>query len=106
MDREAPSLAHAARRLQLRHRRCQGPSLPRPEQTVSLQNYGLSGYMDNVRLKDAIYRAKGRRSALYRQHKARSEEKSKRQKLASTTGAEKLNPTAQVLTGRKKASIV
>ncbi|XP_074579941.1 ubinuclein-1-like isoform X2 [Curcuma longa] len=72
---------------------------------VELAELWPSGYMDNVRIKDAIYRAKERRSRLYRQHKARSAEKSKRQKLASTTGAEKLNPIAQVLTGREKASI-
>ncbi|XP_074571515.1 ubinuclein-1-like isoform X2 [Curcuma longa] len=54
-----------------------------------------NGYMDNIGIKDAIYRSKERKRALYRHHKARDEERIKRKKLASAMRADESNPASQ-----------
>ncbi|XP_042464868.1 ubinuclein-1-like isoform X2 [Zingiber officinale] len=53
-----------------------------------------NGYMDNVGIKDAIYRSKERKRALYRHHKVRDEERIKRKKLASAMRADESNPAS------------
>ncbi|XP_015688206.2 ubinuclein-1-like [Oryza brachyantha] len=50
---------------------------------VELAELWPEGSMDNVGIKDAIYRSKERRKALYNQQKVRSEEKLKRRRLAA-----------------------
>ncbi|XP_042427380.1 ubinuclein-1-like isoform X2 [Zingiber officinale] len=53
-----------------------------------------NGYMDNIGIKDAIYRSKERKRALL-QHKARDEERIKRKKLASAIRAGESSPASQ-----------
>nr|CAD1838857.1 unnamed protein product [Ananas comosus var. bracteatus] len=55
---------------------------------VQLAELWPHGYMDNVGIKDAIYRSKERKRALYRPHKVRDEERIKRKKLASAVRVE------------------
>ncbi|XP_074563415.1 ubinuclein-1-like isoform X2 [Curcuma longa] len=64
-----------------------------------------NGYMDNVGIKDAIYRSKERKRALYRHHKVRDEERIKRKKLASAMRADESNPTSasQLRSGQERA---
>ncbi|XP_078433787.1 ubinuclein-1-like isoform X2 [Wolffia australiana] len=67
---------------------------------VELAELWPNGYMDNVGIKDAIYRAKERRKTLHRQQ-FRAEERTKRKKLAvstaTATAAFNLDPAAQQL---------
>ncbi|ONM35870.1 wound-responsive family protein [Zea mays] len=51
---------------------------------VELAELWPHGCMDNVGIKDAIYRSKERRRLLYSQQKVRSEERMKRKRLAAT----------------------
>ncbi|XP_062207682.1 ubinuclein-1-like [Phragmites australis] len=50
---------------------------------VELAELWPHGYMDNVGIKDAIYRSKERKRLLYSQQKVRSEERMKRKRLAA-----------------------
>ncbi|XP_008783317.3 LOW QUALITY PROTEIN: ubinuclein-1 [Phoenix dactylifera] len=59
---------------------------------VELAELWPHGYMDNVGIKDAIYRSKERKRALYRQNKVRDEERIKRKKLAAAVRVEETNP--------------
>ncbi|ONM35862.1 wound-responsive family protein [Zea mays] len=52
--------------------------------TLKLAELWPHGCMDNVGIKDAIYRSKERRRLLYSQQKVRSEERMKRKRLAAT----------------------
>ncbi|KAL6616497.1 hypothetical protein ACP70R_038767 [Stipagrostis hirtigluma subsp. patula] len=50
---------------------------------VELAELWPQGYMDNVGIKDAIYRSKERKRLLYSQQKVRNEERMKRKRLAA-----------------------
>ncbi|XP_062227686.1 ubinuclein-1-like isoform X2 [Phragmites australis] len=50
---------------------------------VELADLWPQGYMDNVGIKDAIYRSKERKRLLYSQQKVRNEERMKRKRLAA-----------------------
>ncbi|CAL9150353.1 unnamed protein product [Musa hybrid cultivar] len=69
---------------------------------VELAELWPSGYMDNVGIKDAIYRSKERKRSLYRQHKVHDEERIKRKKLASTKRTDETNPASQLRAGQEK----
>ncbi|WOK94578.1 ubinuclein-1 [Canna indica] len=71
---------------------------------VELAELWPSGYMDNVGIKDAIYRSKERKRSLYRQHKVRDEERVKRKKLASTARVrvDETNSAAQLRAGQER----
>ncbi|XP_008805861.2 ubinuclein-1-like isoform X2 [Phoenix dactylifera] len=68
---------------------------------VELAELWPHGYMDNVGIKDAIYRSKERKRVLYRPHKVRDEERIKRKKLAAAVRVE-TNPAAQVWAGQER----
>ncbi|XP_010905321.2 ubinuclein-1-like [Elaeis guineensis] len=68
---------------------------------VELAELWPHGYMDNVGIKDAIYRSKERKRGLYRPHKVRDEERIKRKKLAAAVRVE-TNPAGQVWAGQER----
>ncbi|WOL18770.1 ubinuclein-1 [Canna indica] len=72
---------------------------------VELTELWPSGCMDNVGIKDAIYRSKVRERALYKQHKVRSEERIKRKKLCRMR-VDKPYPSAQVQSGQEKSMLI
>ncbi|KAG1328098.1 putative ubinuclein-1 [Cocos nucifera] len=71
---------------------------------VELAELWPHGYMDNVGIKDAIYRSKERKRVLYRQNKVRDEERIKRKKLAAAARVEETNPgpAAQARAGQER----
>ncbi|XP_072999691.1 ubinuclein-1 isoform X8 [Typha latifolia] len=72
---------------------------------VELAELWPHGYMDNVGIKDAIYRSKERRRALYRRHKVRDAERIKRKRLASAVKVEDSNQAAQVRAAHERPVI-
>ncbi|XP_020092247.1 ubinuclein-1-like isoform X1 [Ananas comosus] len=72
---------------------------------VELAELWPHGYMDNVGIKDAIYRSKERKGALYRQHKVRDEERLKRRRLAAAAKLANSAQTAQVRTLQERPVI-
>ncbi|XP_073102368.1 ubinuclein-1 isoform X2 [Elaeis guineensis] len=71
---------------------------------VELAELWPHGYMDNVGIKDSIYRSKERKRAFYRQNKVRDEERIKRRKLAAAVRVEETNPgpAAQARAGQER----
>ncbi|KAJ0969484.1 hypothetical protein J5N97_022361 [Dioscorea zingiberensis] len=72
---------------------------------VELAELWPSGYMDNLGIKEAIYRSKERKRAMYNRHKARDEERTKRKILASAVRVDESNLNAQVRAVQERAAI-
>ncbi|KAM0946360.1 hypothetical protein DsansV1_C09g0094151 [Dioscorea sansibarensis] len=68
---------------------------------VELAELWPSGHMDNAGIKEAIYRSKQRRRAMYNRHKVRDEERIKRKRLALATRPDEAL-SVQVRTGQER----
>ncbi|KAH7663709.1 ubinuclein protein [Dioscorea alata] len=72
---------------------------------VEIADLWPSGYMDNLGIKEAIYRSKERKRAMYNRQKARFEERIKRKNLASAMRVDESNLNPQVRSGQERPAI-
>ncbi|XP_010231358.1 ubinuclein-1 isoform X2 [Brachypodium distachyon] len=70
---------------------------------VELADLWPQGYMDKVEIRNAISRSKERRNLLYRQRKARNEERMKRRRLAAASKLRDGNPVVPQYTVAQQA---
>ncbi|KAJ0972077.1 hypothetical protein J5N97_020036 [Dioscorea zingiberensis] len=68
---------------------------------VELAELWPNGYMDNFGIKEAIYRSKQRKKAMYSRYKARDEERIKRKRLTSSMRADE-TLSAHVRSGQER----
>ncbi|KAM0947332.1 hypothetical protein DsansV1_C08g0085061 [Dioscorea sansibarensis] len=72
---------------------------------VEIAELWPSGYMDNLGIKEAIYRSKERKRAMYNRQKARSEERVKRKNLALAMRVDESNLNAQARSAQERPAI-